>query len=116
MTSPSVIHKKDTKVFKNSLKCTAYGYSHNDKDIDVAYVEIKGRYPDFGTVTNEKVKEIIFVVKGSGKLVIDKKIHKIKEGTAALLLPNQEYYYKGKMSIIASCTPAWTPEQHKQRQ
>jgi mannose-6-phosphate isomerase-like protein (cupin superfamily) len=143
----AVINKKNAKVFKNSQRCIAYEYSHDDKDINIADVEIKnpnrsraagyslslelvakaaaeqrginpvraikGRYPDFGTAMNKEVKEIIFVTKGSGKLVIDKKIYRIKEGTTALLLPQQEYYFKGNLNIIASCSPAWTAQQHK---
>ena len=40
-----IIHKEETKEFKNSEVCTAIEYPMGDKDINGAVVEIVGRYP-----------------------------------------------------------------------
>lgn len=108
-----IIKKENRLRHENSPKCIAYEYLHNDKDINVAQIEIDGRYPDIGQVTNKKVKELIFVVEGNGRIVIDNKEDKITEGDAVLILPNQKYSIEGKLKLVISCTPAWSPEQHE---
>lgn len=45
-----VIHKNQTKEFKNSEFCTAIEYPLGDKDINCAVIELNGRYPDKGRV------------------------------------------------------------------
>jgi len=111
---PSVlVTKENAERHKNSPKCTAFEYPMGDKDINVAFIEIDGRYPDRGLVTNEKVKEIVFVTKGEGKIFVDGKEYALKAEDSILLLPKQKYYFDGKLSLVVSCSPAWTPEQHK---
>jgi len=106
--------KKDDRVrYENSPKCIAYEYPLGDKDINVAYIEINGRYPDKGFVTNEAVKEILFVVEGEGKIVIEDEEHELKEGDVVLLLPKKKYFFDGKLKLVVPCSPAWYPEQHK---
>ena len=41
-----IIKKKDRISFQNSPTCTAYEYPLNDKELNIALIEIKGRYPD----------------------------------------------------------------------
>ncbi|MBU4216939.1 hypothetical protein L6270_03870 [Candidatus Parcubacteria bacterium] len=41
-----IIHKSQTNEFKNSDVCIATEYPINDKDINVAHVEVLGRYPE----------------------------------------------------------------------
>jgi mannose-6-phosphate isomerase-like protein (cupin superfamily) len=107
--------KKENRIeFKNSEKCIAYEYPLNDKDINMALVVINGRYPDTGRVTNEQVKEIVFVINGKGKIFVENKEYELKEGDAILILPKQKYFYEGhNLQIMAACSPAWHPEQHK---
>jgi len=107
-----IIKKSERKEFKNSPVCTAYEYSFDDKDINVAFIEIKGRYPEKGRVTNKVCKEIVFVTKGKGKIEIDRKELLISEGDSVFIQPNQKYFFEGKLSITASCHPTWYPEQH----
>lgn len=108
-----IIKKADRVRNQNSQKCTAYEYPLKDKDINVAFIEIKGRYPDNGFATNEKVKELVFVVKGKGKIVVDGKEQILGEQDALLILPNEKYFFQGNLKLIETCRPAWYPEQHK---
>ena len=107
--------KKENRVeHKNSEKCIAYEYIMNDKDINIADIFINGRYPDTGKVTNEEVKEIVFVTSGEGKIIVEDKEYDLKKGDSILLLPKQKYFFEGNnLQIIAACSPAWWPEQHK---
>ncbi len=107
-----IIKKSERKRHENSPTCIAYEYSLGDKDINVAFIEINGRYPDKGRVVNKICKEIVFVVGGEGKMEIDKKTFPISEGDSVLVKPNQKYFFQGKLEIITCCNPAWYAEQH----
>ena len=109
-----MIKKSETKRHANSPSCIAYEYDHDDKDIDMGFIEINGRYPDKGRVMNKVCKEIIFVVKGKGKIEIDGKESPVSEGDSVFIKPNQRYSFDGKLAITISCHPAWYPEQYKE--
>ncbi len=107
-----IVKKSERKKFDNSPKCTAYEYETHDKDINTALIELRGRYPDKGRVTNKICKELVFVVEGEGKIEIDNKKFPLQKEDMILVLPNQKYFFDGKMKIVVSCYPAWYPEQH----
>ncbi|MCD6478515.1 MAG: hypothetical protein J7L44_01365 [Candidatus Diapherotrites archaeon] len=65
-----LVKKEESIRHENSAKCIAYEYPMGDRDINVAFVEIKGRYPDKGHVANETVKELIFVESGEAGLLL----------------------------------------------
>ena len=109
-----LVNKNQTKKFKNSDVCIATEYQMNDKDINGAVIEIKGRYPENGRVTNEKCKELAYIIKGNGKIVVNGKEIKFKEEDLILLEPNEKYYWEGNMKMFVSCSPAWYLEQHKE--
>ena len=110
-----MIIKKENRIrHENNPKCIAYEYPMGDKDINVAFIEINGRYPDKDYVTNESVKELVFVVEGEGKIVIEKQEHRLEEGDVVLIHPQQRYFFDGNLKIIVTCNPAWYPEQHKE--
>jgi mannose-6-phosphate isomerase-like protein (cupin superfamily) len=108
-----IIKKKDRIRHENSPECIAFEYPIGDKDINMAFVEIRGRYPDEGYVINESVKELVFVVEGEGKLTIGEKEYGLAEGDAVLILPGEKYFFDGNLKILVPCSPAWFPEQHK---
>jgi mannose-6-phosphate isomerase-like protein (cupin superfamily) len=83
-----------------------------DKDINGAVIELNGRYPDKGSVVNLKCKELAYVIKGSGKLVVEDKEIKLNEGDLVLIEPGEKYYWEGRMTMFMPCSPAWYPKQH----
>ncbi|NGX31433.1 MAG: hypothetical protein K940chlam8_00801 [Chlamydiae bacterium] len=108
-----LIKKQERQRFENSKQCTAYEYPFEDPDIDVALIEIRGRYPDKGYAINTQVKEMIFVVKGKGHIVIEDKRSSLEEGAAVLVLPQKKYVLEGDFTLVISCNPAWSPKQHQ---
>ncbi|MFH1751826.1 MAG: AraC family ligand binding domain-containing protein [archaeon] len=108
-----IVRKNEAKEFKNSNNCVAYEYLLNDEDINVALIKINGRYPEKGFVLNEISKEICFITKGGGKVVVEGKEIELNEGDAILILPNKKYFFEGNLEIVVSCTPTWKIEQHK---
>ena len=109
-----VIHKHQTKRFKNSESCVAIEYPLDDKDINGAVVELSGRYPDKGRAVNLKCKELAYVIKGSGRVVIEDKEIEIQERDLVLIEPGERYFWQGNLIMFMPCTPAWYPEQHKE--
>jgi mannose-6-phosphate isomerase-like protein (cupin superfamily) len=107
-----IIKKSERKEFKNSPVCIAYEYGHNDKDINLAVIELSGRYPTKGRVTNKICKEVAFVVEGKGKIGIDGKEFMLSEGDSVIIQPNQKFFWEGKMKLAMVCHPAFNPEQH----
>ena len=109
-----LIKKKDAKRFANSSRCIAYEYDFKDKDLNVAFIEINGRYPETGRVVNEVCKELVFVIEGNGKIVIEDKEYEVEAGDEVLIRPCLKYFFDGNLKILTSCIPAWFSGQHKQ--
>lgn len=109
-----IVKNQQTKIFQNSKVCKAIEYPLGDKDINGAVIELNGRYPDKGRVVNLKCKELAYVVKGSGKLIVEGKEVELNEGDLALIEPGEKYFWDGNMTMFMPCTPAWYPEQHKE--
>ncbi|MFH1534717.1 MAG: cupin domain-containing protein, partial [Patescibacteria group bacterium] len=106
--------KNETKIFKNSEVCTAVEYPMDDKDINGAVIELSGRYPDKGRTMNEKCKEMAYVIKGSGRAVVESIETQFNEGDLALFEPGEKYFWEGNLTLFMPCAPAWYPEQHKE--
>lgn len=109
-----IIHKNQTKTFKNSEACTAIEYPMGDKDINGAVIELNGRYPAKGRVVNLKCKELAYIIKGFGKVVIEGKEINFNEGDLILIEAGEKYFWEGDATMFMPCTPAWYPEQHKE--
>lgn len=107
------IKNTDSVLHQNSDECIAYEYPLNDKDINIALVEVNGRYPDSGKVFNEECKEIAFVIEGNGKVVVNEKEILLEKGDSILIEPKEHIYWQGNLKMLMSCSPAWAPEQHK---
>lgn len=109
-----IVHQNQVKEHKNSDACIATEYPMGDKDINVAFVEVLGRYPETGRVTNEVCKEMAYIVEGKGKIVVEGEEIELNEKDLILLEPGERYYWEGNMKMLVPCTPAWYPEQHKE--
>lgn len=109
-----VITKNQTHEYKNNEACVAFEYPLNDKDINGAVIEIKGRYPNKGRVVNNKCKELSYIINGSGKVVIEQEEVILREGDLILIEPGERYYWDGNMTMFVSCVPTWYVEQHQE--
>lgn len=109
-----IIHKDQTKEFKNSDACVAVEYPSDGTDINGSVVKLSGRYPTTGKVVNLKCKEMAYVIKGSGSLVVEDKEVSLQEGDLAIIEPGEKYFWDGNMTMFVSCTPAWYSEQHQE--
>lgn len=101
------------KELKNSDSCIALEYPLGDKDINAAVIKLNGRYPETGRTVNTECKEMSYVVKGSGKLVVGGKTSELKKGDVVLIEAGEKYYWEGNLIMFMPCTPAWSQKQHK---
>ena len=109
-----IVKTSEAKKRRNSSVCTAIEYPLDDEDINCAVIKLSGRYPDKGRVVNKKCKELVYVVEGDGKLVVEGKEIRLKEGDQVLIEPGERYYFKGDMKFVVPCVPAWYAEQHQE--
>lgn len=108
------IKKSQTITRSNSDTCTAIEYPLNDADINAVVIQLRGRYPHTGRTVNLECKELVYVIKGAGKLVCEGEETTLEEGDVALIEKGERFYWEGDMDILMPCTPAWFPEQHKE--
>jgi len=109
-----IIHKDQAKPHKNSEGCIAIEYPLGDKDINGAVIKLNGREPDKDRVVNLKCKELVYIISGSGKVVVEGKEIKFKQGDLILIEPGEKFYWQGKATMFIPCSPAWYPEQYKE--
>lgn len=108
------IKNKDAQRFKNSPTCTAIEYDFkNESDFNIAGIELSGRYPEQGYALNMVSKELVYVKSGEGTLTSGDKTVTLSPGDAALIQPNEKYYFEGTLELVISSTPAWHPNQYQ---
>lgn len=90
----------------------AHEYGTGSRDINIAEVELHGRYPQKGTVHNELSQELVYVLDGRASLTCDGATTQFERGDVVLIEPGERYSWDGVATLLISCAPTWTPEQH----
>lgn len=99
--------------FKNSEACEGVAYSDKSAPVDMAVIDITGRYPEKGWAVNQVVHEIAYVKRGTGNLAIKGRgVTKLEESFVVLIEPGERYAWEGDMTIVVACSPPFNPEQH----
>lgn len=110
----NIARKTETKETQVGNTMIVFEYPVMDHALHGAVVEFNGRYPEKGRVVNEICYEVGYVIKGSGKLIIEGNEIEFREGDQLLIKPGQRYYWEANATMFIPCTPAWSPEQHKE--
>lgn len=105
--------KEDIILYKNSETCENLIYEIDDKDINFSIAKINGKYPETGYCVNEKVKELLYIMEGTGKLIKKDEVLEFKAGDVILVEKGGAYRWDANCKVVIPCTPAWYPEQHK---
>lgn len=108
-----IVKKGEIARFEHGQTCTAIEYPLADPDINVAIIELQGRYPQTGRALNEISKELAYIASGKGKISVEDKETEVSEGDLVMVLPGEKFYWEGEMTIFMPCVPAWTPQQYK---
>ena len=90
---------EQSQTYKNSELCIATEYDF--------------KYPENGYCVNTEVKEMIYVISGSGKIIAENKTITFKQGDAILINKGEKYRWDAVCNVVMACSPAWTPKQHK---
>jgi len=109
----NILRTSQRESHQNSETLVVYEYPMNDADINGAVSHLNGRYPVQGFAVNEKCKEMAYVIKGSGKIVVDHVEIPVGPGDLLIISPGEKYYWHGDLDLFLSCTPAWYAGQHK---
>ena len=92
--------------------CTVYEYGIGDKDINIALIHLKGRYPLNGWSLNKKSKILAFIIKGTGAITFKQKSIKLSKGDTIFIDSGEQYFWKGNMEILLPASPAWNTTQY----
>jgi len=106
------VRASNAKRFKNAETCTAYEYETGSKDINIARIEIRGRYPLEGGAVNNEVSELVYVEQGEGNVSVNGILSGLCTGDVILIEKGEEVLWEGTLDLIISCAPAWTKEQY----
>lgn len=107
-----ILRMSDASRYENASTCTAFEYETGGNDINVARIEIQGRYPVEGSAINQAVRELVYVIKGSGTVCIDDVTFKLLEGDVVAIEKDEAVFWEGELTLVIACAPAWTPEQY----
>jgi mannose-6-phosphate isomerase-like protein (cupin superfamily) len=110
------VPKSKAVKFANSPTCTGFEYHMGDPELEGAIAIINGSYPEKGFVVNEVCKELLYVISGEGTFVTKDQTIKLQQGDQVLINKGELYGYKDAkdLTLLATCTPAWYPKQHKE--
>lgn len=105
------VPRADAQRFENGA-VTSYEYDIPGAKLNVAPIEISGRYPESGYTSNTESDAIIHVTEGSGVLgMTDGAAVELAVGDQVHLAVGDAYYFEGNLKIIYAATPPWTPQQ-----
>lgn len=101
--------------FENSPVCKGIGYVDGAVNMDIARIELAGRYPERGWVMNETIYEIAYVLEGNGVFITsDREALEISTGDVLSIVAGKKYAWDGIMTLIVACNPPFDPDQHKE--
>jgi chemotaxis methyl-accepting protein methylase len=90
------------------------GYSFgplNEKDLEVLYIESEKGHDTF--LVSKRVTRVYYVIAGTGHFTIDNRQYGVTAGMLVEIPPRLEYSYSGHMTLLALCTPRWSPGNEK---
>ena len=91
---------------------TAWEYEMQDARLNVARIEVNGRYPESGFTRNLEVDAVVHIVDGAGIIgLIDGSATGLAKNDQVYIAKGEAYYFEGDMEILYAATPKWTPAQ-----
>lgn len=100
--------------FENSDTCKGVVFGVNDAPLDMAEIEISGRYPERGWALNHEAHEMVRVLRGVGMLALRSNAElMLGEGDVVHVPAGQQFAWSGDMTILMACSPPFTPEQYE---
>jgi len=106
--------KLEGKQFTNSSTCHGEAFASEGAPLDMAIIEISGRYPEEGSwARNRECHEMVTVVNGVGSVTVrGATAEQLSAGDTVHIAPGQEFAWDGDMQVIVACSPIFNPEQY----
>ena len=105
--------KLDGQAFKNSDTCEGVSFAAPDAPLDIARIEINGRYPEQGFTRNLRSHEVVYVIEGAGKVTVDETETTLTIGDVVHIPPDTPFAWDGHMTLIMACDPPFEPTQYE---
>ena len=109
-----ILKRNQAHEYSNSANCSGFEFDLGDSNLDGAVVSVVGKYPVKGWAVNEECKEVVYVIAGKGKVVIEGQSFEIKNEDMIVIDKGERFYWDGNLKLFIYCTPAWSLKQHKQ--
>lgn len=108
-----LIKDKESNLYVNGKKCSNNEYLFDDEELGISRSVINGIYPEDAYCSNEKCKELVYVMSGSGKIIKDNgSIIFFEKDDSILIERGEKYYWDAKCVLLSITTPKWFETQH----
>jgi len=105
------ISQSNAEAFKSGT-VTSYEYDFPEAKMNLARIQINGRYPSDGFAANREVDSIVHVMSGEGFVETqDGTIIQLRQNDQLHLAAGDAYFFEGNFEILYGATPKWNPEQ-----
>ena len=108
-----VVKDAEKQKFTPAKSACVFEYDTKDQDLGGATAIIKGRYPDFAFVVNQKVKQLVYVISGSGGILTPDGIHVLNKGDMVFIDKGEKFAWDGTMELFIANAPRFDPKQYK---
>lgn len=108
-----IVHSNQANRFEDGRVFVAHEYDTKSSNLNTARIEINGRYPIEGLMRNNKVNEIVYIESGNGEVTVNGVTEKVGKGDVVSFEAGEKIFWNGKFTLITTCAPAWTKEQHE---
>ena len=107
-----IIRENEKRTLSPLAHVTIHEYYTHDAEISGGVAVIKGRYPERGFVINQKCKELVYVLDGSGTLIMPSGETAFAKGDVLLIDHKEKFAWDGDMVLFMATTPTFDPAQH----
>src|SRR5688572_15365236 len=94
---------KNGTVFDYPVPNERYGFSAQELD---------GRFPESGVYRNTVCFEMMYIIEGTGKVVVNGEEHQVEAGDLIVLEPGDKHFGEYKnVKLVTFTSPNWSEEQ-----
>lgn len=104
--------------FRNSDTCYGEVFAIEGVPLDMAVIEITGRYPEAGYIYNDEAHEMAYVSQGGGYFKQKGgEWQALNVGDAVYFAPGERVAWKAEnMTVVIPCSPQFDPAKHHEEE
>ena len=100
--------------FQNGSTCKGMSFANQTSPLDMAKIEIDGRYPESGWARNLESHEMVYVLDGRGSLTTREGAKTALATGDVIYVPSETWFaWDGDMTILMACSPVFNSEQYE---